>query len=93
MEAEWENLGLLLDSISRFSEVDRLTILGSFRKVAVGKNEILVKAGDICEDFYFVNSGCLRTYFLTSAGQEKTRLILPAYSIGTALTSFIGKRR
>ena len=89
MEPEWTNLSLLLNSIFSFTDDDKEEILGKFTKLDVGKNQILVRAGDVCEQFYFVNRGCLRTYFLTSTGQERTRLILPTFSIGTALTSFI----
>lgn len=92
MDPEWNNLSLLLDTIQTFSDNDKTAILREFVKVETRKGQILVKPGETCERFYFVNKGCLRTYFLTTAGQERTRLILPAYSIGTALTSFIGKR-
>jgi CRP-like cAMP-binding protein len=92
LETEWKNLTSLLKSITTFSDSALPRILKEFKRVEVKKNEILLRTGEVCGNFYFVNEGCLRTYFLTSDGQEKTRLIMPSFSIGTALTSFIGNR-
>lgn len=55
------------------------------------KGETILNAGTVCDHFYYVKSGIIRTYFLDNYGSEKTRLILPACSIGTALSSFISR--
>jgi CRP-like cAMP-binding protein len=53
------------------------------------KNSVIVFKGDICQYLYFVNKGCIRTYYLTTDGSEKTRHIAFNGSMGTALANFI----
>lgn len=91
MATEEDNLTLLLRSLGRFSDEAMDAGLERFSRVEAKKNQILLGAGDVCTKFYFVNAGCIRTYFQAD-GSEKTRLILPSFSIGTALASFIGQR-
>ena len=44
------------------------------------------------KEFYFVNKGCIRTYYLTKQGHEKTRYIAFDGSIATSISSFISKQ-
>lgn len=53
------------------------------------KNSMLLSQGDVCNEFYFVIEGCIRTCFISKEGDEKTRYIMLGPSMGTALTSFI----
>jgi len=71
-------------------ELDR--VVDFFKPRSVKKNEILLAAGDTSKEFYFIHSGCIRTYFITKQGHEKTRYIMIEPSIGTALTSFISQK-
>lgn len=77
---------------SDFNEKDLDRIVDCFKIRLVKKNEILVAAGAVSKEFYFVNRGCIRTYFITKQGHEKTRYIMVEPSIGTALTSFISQK-
>nr|WP_294860590.1 Crp/Fnr family transcriptional regulator [uncultured Fluviicola sp.] len=77
---------------SNFEEEDLDRIVSCFKSRQIKKNEILLAADDVSKEFYFIHSGCLRTYFITKEGYEKTRYIMMAPSIGTALTSFISQR-
>ena len=52
----------------------------------------MLSEGEVCKEFYYIQKGCLRTYFLTRQGNEKTRLVTLDCSIGTALTSFISQK-
>lgn len=72
------------------SEIDEISSYFKFRKVK--KNSLLLSAGETCKEFYYVQRGGLRTYFLDKKGQEKTRYIMLDCSIGTALTSFISQK-
>lgn len=82
----------LLKSITDFSESELDVICSCFTTQHIKKNAMVLAAGDICRDFYYVSKGCLRTYFMTMQGDEKTRLLLPGHTIGTALTSFISQK-
>lgn len=39
-------------------------IVSKFKKRKVKKNELLLVAGEVCKDLIFVQSGCLRLYYL-----------------------------
>lgn len=85
-------LHYLLRHLASFDE-DELSRIGAcFHPVSVKKGTILVREGQVCSDFYYVQKGCLRTYFITRQGREKTRYIMMDCSIGTALTSFITRQ-
>jgi CRP-like cAMP-binding protein len=86
-----ENLKNLLNSIVSFSDAELGKISACFKTRYIKKNQMLLSEGEVCREFYFVNKGCLRTYFIDRNGNEKTRLVMPHFSIGTALTSFISR--
>jgi CRP-like cAMP-binding protein len=86
-----ENLKYLLRHIVEYNESDFTDLEGAFIPNKIRKGEILLAPGEICKEFYFVNNGCLRVFFLDRSGKEKTRLILPDCSIGTSLSSFISQ--
>ena len=65
------------------------TIVKCFIPKIVKRNTILLSEGEICKEFYFVNSGYIRTYYLTKQGHEKTRNVAFDCSIATSISSFI----
>lgn len=71
-------------------EIDK--IVNYFIPKTVKRNTILLSAGEICKEFYFVNSGCIRTYYITKQGQEKTRYVAFDGSIVTSISSFISQK-
>lgn len=75
-----------------FDEQELEKISGFFKSKSVKKNEILLHAGSVCKDFYFIHSGCVRTFFIDRNGHEKTRYVMLDHHIGTALTSFISQK-
>jgi CRP-like cAMP-binding protein len=86
------NIRIVLKQFADFNghELDR--ILSCFRHRHVPRNSILLHEGSICREFYFVNRGCIRTYFTDRSGQMKTRYVMLENHIGTALTSFISQK-
>lgn len=91
MDAQ-DNLKQLIRFFSAFEEKELDEIVSCFKLRLFKKNEILLAAGNIAGEFYFINRGCIRTYFITKEGHEKTRYFMMEPSIGTALTSFISQR-
>lgn len=71
-------------------QLDRISQLFKLKKVK--RNDILLNAGDICKDLYFVNKGCIRTYYINSEGKDRTRYIAAEGMIGTSLKSFITQK-
>ena len=77
---------------ANFDEQELDKILACFKPKGVKKNEILLHEGSVCKEFYFVHSGCIRTFFIDRNGHEKTRYVMLENHIGTALTSFISQK-
>ena len=71
-------------------EIDR--IITCFKPKTAKRNTILLSEGEICKEFYFVHSGCIRTYYITKQGHEKTRYVAFDGSIATSISSFISQK-
>lgn len=67
-------------------------IVSSFRAKKVKRNSILLSAGEICKELYFVNKGSIRTYYISRQGKERTRYLAPDGMICTSLNSFISQK-
>lgn len=68
-------------------------IISCFTLKTIKKNTILLSEGEICKELYFVHSGCIRTYYITKQGHEKTRYVAFDNSIATSISSFISQRQ
>jgi CRP-like cAMP-binding protein len=73
------------------NQIDK--IADSFKLKTFKKNTILLSEGEICKELYFVHSGCIRTYFITKQGHEKTRYVAFNGSIATSISSFISQQQ
>ncbi len=83
------------DFITKLAEVnkqDMNRIMSCITTHKVKRNTIILSQGEVCTQFYFLEKGCMRTYYITKEGQEKTRLISFDNSPVTALTSFITQK-
>jgi CRP-like cAMP-binding protein len=87
-----DRLKIVLKIFADFDETELNTTAQCFKLRSVSKNSVLLKQGSICKEFYFVNSGCIRTCFTDKGGREKTRYIMLDNHVGTALTSFISQK-
>lgn len=87
-----DSLKHVLGSLGNFAGGQLEQVVSCFKPKTVKRNEILLVEGDICREFYYVHKGCIRTYFITPEGHEKTRYVMPDYHIGTALASFIAQK-
>ncbi|WP_307460277.1 Crp/Fnr family transcriptional regulator [Chryseobacterium sp. SORGH_AS_0447] len=77
------------------TEIDDKTlssICSFFQLRKTKRNEFLLKEGEICKYYYFVNKGCLRLFSNTDEGEESTRYFHFEDAFGTALSSFINQR-
>lgn len=87
-----EKLKTVLKMFADFDEHELDKISDCFKPKSVKKNEILLHEGNICKEFYFINTGSIRTFFIDINGHEKTRYVMLDNYIGTALTSFIAQK-
>lgn len=83
------------DFITKLAEVnkqDMNRIMSCITTHKVKRNTIILSQGEVCTNFYFLEKGCMRTYYITKEGQEKTRLVSFDNTPVTALTSFINQK-
>lgn len=64
-------------------------ILSHFTFLKTKRNQILLREGEICKEYYFVNKGCLRLFTCHNEGVETTRYFAFEGAFGTALPSLI----
>ena len=86
-----DQLKIVLNFLMVFTDDEIKKIADCFKPKHLLQGEFLLKNEEICKEFYFVSSGCIRIYFIDKKGNEKPRYIMPSNHIGTALTSFISQ--
>ena len=77
------------------TEIDGKTVsyISSYFKFKKTKrNEFLLKEGEICKHFYFVNKGCIRLFNINKDGEEGKRYFHFEDAFGTALPSLINQK-
>ena len=58
------NLKKFLNRFANFSESELEEITSKFERKVVKKNTYVLRQGNICKDFIFVDKGCLRLYYV-----------------------------
>ncbi len=71
-------------------EIDEIVDL--FYIKSVSSHTVLLSEGEISTELFFVNKGCLRTYYVNKFGGEMTRYIGFENSMVTSISSFISQR-
>lgn len=71
------------------SELD--TIAGRFKSRTVAKGEYLLRQGDTCQDLVFVQSGCVRLYYLDEEVEVSVWFAFPESS-AIEIYSFISEK-
>ena len=87
-----ENLKIVLKNFADFDQRELDQIVRYFKPKSIKKNSILLHEGNVCKEFYYIYTGCIRTFFIDKNGYEKTRYIILDNQIGTTLTSFISQK-
>jgi len=81
-----------LKTFADFTEHELDRIVSFFKPRSVKKNDILLQEGNVSREFYYVHTGCLRTFYVDKKGYEKTRYVMLDNQIGTTLYSFISQK-
>ncbi len=76
--------------ISRLgSEINNLdTVIQCFKSLNIGRNEYLVRDGEVCRNVYFIAKGCLQVFVYDHAMNETTRDIVTEGGWCSELISF-----
>jgi len=72
MTPSFDNLKLHIRRFTPITDQEFQSISPLFEILDTRKKEILLHAGKICNDHFFVLTGCLRMYFLSEKGTEHT---------------------
>lgn len=68
-------------------------IVQYFKPLIIKRNTKLLSQDETCNKLYFISEGCIRTYYLTKQGNEKTRFIAFDGMIVSSLSSFISQQQ
>jgi len=84
-----ENFMTFLSALAEIQEKDLERISNSIKIKNVKRHAPLLKLGQVCKEFCYLQKGCMRSFYVTLDGKEKTRLIAFDDTPITALTSFV----
>ena len=68
-------MNALKDHIKQFvklSDADFETVSSFFRLQSLKRKDLLMEAGQLCRDQFFVLKGCLQLYYINEKGKEQT---------------------
>lgn len=88
-EKEYTDFYSYLKSISFFEEWEIDLISQRLNLFLVKKGTILLKEGNVSDQLYFVNKGCLRTFYTNDKGADYTRCIALEKSFCWTLPGFL----
>jgi CRP-like cAMP-binding protein len=60
-------------------------------KKTITKNDFLIRQGQVCNEIVFIKSGILRSFYITSEGEEITNCITFENELMSAYSSFISQ--
>ena len=72
MENKLENIKNVISNYIEINDEEWIYYSSKFRVKEIKKKEIILTAGDICRDIFFVVDGLLRVFFVDSNGEENT---------------------
>jgi CRP-like cAMP-binding protein len=87
-----DKLKILLQKFADFDGKELEEIVNFFKPKTVKKNSILLHEGNVSREFYYIQTGGIRTFFIDKNGHEKTRYVMLDNQIGTTLSSFISQK-
>ena len=73
------------------TDQDFANLVPFIHKKTFKKGEVILSAGDICDEFYFIINGILRSYHRMPNNTEKTYVICGENNIFTEHSSFISR--
>ncbi|TDE07738.1 Crp/Fnr family transcriptional regulator [Flavobacterium sandaracinum] len=81
-----------INSRTQIKDEEVELICSFFKPLKTKRNEILVRYDEICQQYYFVNKGCIRLFTINKEGIETSRFFAFEGGFGTALPSFIDQQ-
>lgn len=78
-----------LQAKHKFPDEDFPRLIALFEERTFKKNEIIFKAGDVVKQTYFIMKGCLRQYYVSPEGTERTIYFAQEGNWAAELNSFL----
>jgi CRP-like cAMP-binding protein len=88
---EHSNYFNFLNTLTYFSREEFVESSKYFRKASLKKGDFMLKARKVCKDIAFIEKGLLKTYSLSSLGQEVISCFCSQNRLTTSLESFISQ--
>lgn len=66
-------------------------VLACFSPALTGRNQLLLSPGEVCKNYYFIETGALRVFTINKEGIENSRFFAFEGNFCTALPSFINQ--
>src|ERR1700753_1745417 len=66
----FERVTASIHNLGRFSPEQVSVLIDRLKSLHLEKDEHLIREGQVCQCFYFVNEGCFRHYVVTDSGEE-----------------------
>lgn len=85
----YEKLGQYFKNRTMIDDATLEHICAHFTLIKTKRNQLLLREGEVCKHYYFVNKGCLRLFTVNKDGVEGTRYFAFEGAFGTALPSLI----
>jgi CRP-like cAMP-binding protein len=87
-----DNFKKLIGGLAKITDTDMDKISLSIKFKKIKRHHMLLESGQVCREFCYLQKGCMRSFYSTSDGKEKTRLIAFDDTPITALTSFVQQK-
>lgn len=84
-------LSRLIQGKTALTEEELAFILKCFKWVKVNKHEHLLEQGEVADQLFFIQKGCLRLYYNTEEFGIVTGFMAFEYTFLTSLVSFIAR--
>ena len=87
----FDNFLTFTDQFVSFSPQEKEQIKRQFTIRDVPKHHVLIDIGQVADEIYFINKGCIRLYYLTEEGEEVTGFIFLENMMAGASESFFSR--
>ncbi|HTD92915.1 MAG TPA: Crp/Fnr family transcriptional regulator [Chitinophagaceae bacterium] len=88
----FDQVNASIQSFGSFSEEQLSVVTARFKIIQVPKDETLIREGQVCRSFYFVNRGSFRHYTIEDSGIESILNLFVKNEWLFEYKSFIGQR-
>lgn len=87
----FDNFWIFTEQFVVFTPQEKELIKRQLTVRDIPKNHVLIDVGEVAEETYFINKGCIRLYYLTEEGEEVTGFVFLENMMGGSGESFFSQ--